>query len=246
MPSIEQAAVHYLSESRSSELAVVDSLRSHIAVAPRGAHRRTLESHARRSADHVRRIEARLRELGDRPGLVSLGTAVVGAAVERAVAFGLAPLRVGRGSGGRHVLENSVDACAHRSRAVASHTALERVADTLEDPNTAGLAATLRARQEEMLGEAMDELPHLASIVVGWEVYGEPTYEVALSEDSDRTRDGRRSRRDAARTSGGNSQRADSRRRGRRPLDSHERAHKRGGAVLEAVECESPQSDSPA
>jgi hypothetical protein len=65
----ETRVVDYLREARRDELALARTLRSHIAVAPRGAYRSGLQGYLDETRGHARRVQRRLAELdaGDGP-----------------------------------------------------------------------------------------------------------------------------------------------------------------------------------
>jgi len=207
MSRAEQTVVQQLGESRSSERALVETLHAHISLAPRGRHRRTLETNLRQSEDHVRRIDARLREMGYGRGLVTSGLGLFTGALERGVALGAAPLRIGtaplrivRGAREEQVLKQAPEDCARHAHAVASHAALADVARTLEDSKTAELARRLRGRQQKMLDRLLAEVPRLADAVVDAKVFDKPAYEASQRGAADSIRNAAHEARGKAKT----------------------------------------------
>src|SRR3954465_9826006 len=147
-----QKIVQYLNEAHASEVALVRVLQSQIAMTPRGSYRSALETHLSETRDHARRVEKRLGELGQ--GWNPLQT-VVGAAesvVGQALALGKTPFDLLRGTGGEEkVLKNAKDASAREALEIARYTALERLAQSVGDDETATLAASILADEEKML-----------------------------------------------------------------------------------------------
>jgi len=177
-----QKIVQYLDEAHASEVALVRVLQSQIAMTPRGSYRSALETHLSETRDHARRVEKRLGELGQ--GWNPVQT-VVGAAetvIGQALALGKTPLDLLRGSGGEEkVLKNAKDASATEALEIATYTAIERLAKLTGDDKTAQLAASIRADEERMLERVLREIPKLTDAVVGAEVDGDPTYDIATT-----------------------------------------------------------------
>jgi len=164
----EKKVVQYLEEARATELALIQVLRSQLAMTPHGAYRDALDHHLGETEDHARRVQTRLDQLrgGFHPGQAVAGLA------ESLIAQGLAlaktPLDLLRGSGGgEKVLKNAKEALE-----IATYTALQRLASDVGDTRTATLAASLRAEEERMLARVMRVLPGLASAVVEDDVRG--------------------------------------------------------------------------
>src|SRR3954469_9455554 len=157
-----QKIVQYLNEAHASEVALVRVLQSQIAMTPRGSYRSAIESHLAETRDHARRVEKRLGELGE--GWNPIQT-VVGAAetvIGQALALGKTPIDLLRGSGGEEkVLKNAKDTCASEALEIATYTAIERLAQTVGDDETARLAASIRADEEKMLQRVLREIPKL-------------------------------------------------------------------------------------
>ena len=94
-----------------------------------------------------------------------------------------------RGSGGEEkVLKNAKDACATEALEIATYTAIERLARSVGDEQTAKLAASIRADEEKMLERIMRELPKLTAAVVGADVEDDPSYDVTKTGAADAAR----------------------------------------------------------
>jgi ferritin-like metal-binding protein YciE len=180
MNSSQKKVVQYLSEARASEDALVRVLQSQIAMTPRGSYRSALDKHLDETRGHAKKVADRLAALDGGSSPIS---AVVGFwedLIGQALAFGKTPLDLLRGSGGEEkVLKNAKDACASEALEIATYTAIERLARTLGDDETADLAERILADEERMLARIMREIPKLTDAVVGADVKGQPSYDIS-------------------------------------------------------------------
>jgi ferritin-like metal-binding protein YciE len=189
MSKAEQKVVQYLDEAHASELGLVSVLRSQIAMTPRGSYRDGLEQHLGETQEHARRIQKRLGELeqGRNPLQVFVGFAET--LIGQSVALSKTPFDLLRGSGGEEkVLKNAKDACATEALEIATYTALERLATSVGDEQTARLAASIRGDEERMLARIMREIPKLTHAVVGADVKGKPSYDITNTGTADAMR----------------------------------------------------------
>jgi ferritin-like metal-binding protein YciE len=190
MSTSEQKVLQYLNEAQATELALVSVLQSQIAMTPRGSYREALERHLDETRDHAKRIGTRLDELGHGNDPLTAAVGVVETVIGQALALGKVPFDMLRGSGGEEkVLKNAKDACATEALEIATYTALERLARTLGDDATVQLAASIRGDEERMLARVLREIPKLAEAVVGADVRGEPSYDVATTGAAEAVRD---------------------------------------------------------
>jgi ferritin-like metal-binding protein YciE/tetratricopeptide (TPR) repeat protein len=189
MSRSEQKIVQYLDEAHASEIALVRVLQSQIAMTPRGTYRSALETHLDETRRHAARVQTRLAELsGGRNPLQFLG-GVVQTVAGQALALAKTPLDLVRGSGGEEkVLKNAKDACATEALEIATYTAIERLARSVGDDQTAKLAASIRADEEKMLDRIMRELPKLTAAVVGADVEDDPSYDLTKTGAADTAR----------------------------------------------------------
>jgi ferritin-like metal-binding protein YciE len=184
-----QKVIQYLNEAQATEHALVRVLQSQIAMTPRGAYRNALEKHLDETRDHAERVGRRLGELGAGGNPLQAVVGVVESVVGQALALGKTPLDLLRGSGGEEkVLKNAKDACATEALEIATYTALERLAQAVGDEATARLAASIRADEEKMLQRVLRELPKLTDAVVGADVWGDGSYQVATTGAGEATK----------------------------------------------------------
>jgi ferritin-like metal-binding protein YciE len=189
MDRSKQKVLQYLDEAHASELALVRVLQSQIAMTPRGSYRSGLEKHLRETRDHARRLENRLGEIGDGSNLLHAVNATAQSVVGQALALAKTPMDMLRGSGGEEkVLKNAKDACATEALEIATYTALERLARSVGDDQTAKLAASIRSDEEKMLQRLLTEIPKLTAAVVGSDVEGDPSYDITKIGAADTAR----------------------------------------------------------
>ncbi|MBW3607156.1 MAG: ferritin-like domain-containing protein [Actinobacteria bacterium] len=190
MTKSEKKIVQYLNEAHATEMGLTRVLQEQIAIAPRGRYRSALERHLRETRDHATRVAARRRELqsgGDAIGAI-VGTAQD--AVGQMLALAKAPLDIVRGTGGEEkVLKNAKDACATEALEIATYIALEHLARSVADTQTAELALSIRRDEEAMLEAVRQELPALARAVARAEIGGDGSYDISESGAADALRD---------------------------------------------------------
>jgi ferritin-like metal-binding protein YciE len=190
MNASQKKVMQYLGEATASEQALVRVLQSQIAMTPRGTYRTALEQHLRQTREHVTRVAERRRELGQGGNPLAAAVGVVETVVGQALALGKTPFDLLRGSGGEEkVLKNAKDACASEALEIATYTAIERLAQTVGDDETARLAASIRADEEKMLQRVLREIPKLTEAVARAEVKGKPSHDVTKTGAADAVRD---------------------------------------------------------
>ena len=189
MSRSEQKVVQYLNEAHASEMALVRVLQSQIAMTPRGTYRIGLETHLRETRNHAERVQTRLGELGQGGNPLQFLGGVAETVAGQALALAKTPLDLLRGSGGEEkVLKNAKDACATEALEIATYTAIERLARSVGDEQTAKLAASIRADEEKMLERILREIPKLTGAVVGADIEGDPSYDITKTGAADAAR----------------------------------------------------------
>jgi len=200
MNHAQQKVVQYLGEAHATEQALTRDLQAQIAITPRGSYRSALETHLGETRDHASRVRARLDALGQGSNPL---TAIIGAAesvVAHAVAFGKAPVNLLRGAGGEEkLLKNAKDACAAEMLEIATYKALEQLARSAGDDETARLAASIRADEEKMYERVLSELSKLAHAVVRADVNGDHAFDVTTTGAAETVRDDGKVTRDKTR-----------------------------------------------
>ena len=178
MSRSEHKVVQYLNEARAHELALVSTLRAHIAMTPRGEYRLGLEKHLGETREHARRLQARLRELGSSRNPLQAGFGLAQSISGQALVLAKGPLDLARGfSAEEKMLKNAKDECATEALEIATYDAIEALARALGDEETALLAADIRSDEERMLASLRAQIPKLTAAVVGAELRGQSTYD---------------------------------------------------------------------
>jgi len=189
MSQSEQKVVQYLNEAHAMEVGLTRVLQSQIAMTPRGTYRTGLEKHLTETRDHAERVQKRLSDLdfGSNPLQVVVGAA--GGVIGQVLALAKTPLDLVRGSGGEEkVLKNAKDACATEALEIATYAALERLARSVGDAETADLAASIRSDEQKMLDRVLREIPKLTDAVVAAEVEGNGSYDLSKTGAADAVR----------------------------------------------------------
>ena len=178
MSSREDTLIQHLNEAHATELALVTTLRGHIAMTPRGSYRSLLERHLGETQRQADRLRRRLSDLGVSRSLVGTGVGAVQSVIGQVLSLAKSPIDLLRGGGGEEkLLQNAKDECATEALEIATYDALEQVALELGDPLTAELAERHRGEEEAMLAALRLHIPALARDAVGAEVYGLEHYE---------------------------------------------------------------------
>ncbi len=203
MTDANQKIVQYLNEAHASEVGLVRVLQSQIAMTPRGSYRAGLETHLRETRGHAERLEVRLGELGQGGNPLQAGIGLAESVIAQALALSKTPLDLLRGSGGEEkVLKNAKDTAATEALEIATYIAIERLASSVGDEETARLAVSIRADEEKMLERVLQEIPRLTDAVVGADVHGQGTYDVTTTGAADATRAAGRATKTAAKQTG--------------------------------------------
>jgi rubrerythrin len=110
--------------------------------------------------------------------------------IGRTLALSKAPFDLLRGSGAEEkVLKNAKDACATEALEIATYTAIERLARSVGDDETADLAKSILADEEKMLARVLREIPKLTDAVVRAELKDDPSYDVTKTGAADAVRE---------------------------------------------------------
>ena len=202
MHPAQQKIVQFLSEAHATEQALTRDLQSQIAMTPHGSYRSALETHLDETRDHASRVRARLKALGQGSNPLAMILGAAESVVAQAVTLGKAPLNLVRGSGGEEkLLKNAKDACAAEMFEIVTYEALEHLARSAGDDETARLAASIRADEEKMYKRLLSEFPKLTEAVVRADVYGDDAFDVITTGAADRVRDADKGTRDESRSS---------------------------------------------
>ena len=205
----QQKVVQYLNEAHATEQALIRVLQSQIAMTPRGSYRSALEQHLGQTRDHAQRAAQRLEALGQGSNPLMAVAGVAESVVGQVFALGKTPFDLLRGSGGEEkLLKNAKDAAATEALEIATYTAIERLARAVGDDETARLAASILADEEQMLQRILREIPKLTEAVMRADVKGEGSYDLTTTGAADAVREAAEATKDAARKTSGATKRS--------------------------------------
>lgn len=180
-PVSQAKLVQYLNEAYSKEKELELSLQAHIAMttlADRKAYRKRLQEHLRETKSHAKQLERRIKQLGGGPGALSApreaaatGAGKAAAVVKGQVAAAKGPLHALRGTSDQEkLLKNAKTEYFNEHEEIATYTAIETLAEAVNDDGTAKLARAIR-RDEKRMARYLERLiPTLTKAVVRAEV----------------------------------------------------------------------------
>ena len=171
--------VQYLNEAYGKEKQLETALTADISITTDKPYRKRLQDHLKETRDHARRLKSRIRAIGGRPEEVSVPgpeavSDVASSAVNlanRAVAAAKGPAHMLRGTGEQEkLLKNAKSQYWNEFEEIATYTAIETLATTVGDKETAKLAREIR-REEERMAKFLERLiPRLAKGVARDEI----------------------------------------------------------------------------
>jgi ferritin-like metal-binding protein YciE len=179
-PTVREAKlIQYLNEAYGKEKELETALKAHVAMTARDAYKKRLREHLKETQQQAKGLERRIKALGGKAELVDLpgpevaseaaGKAV--AAASKAVALAKGPLHAIRGTGeAEKMLKNAKTELFNEFEEIGNYLAIEELATSLNDPDTAKLAREFRRQEERMATFLQRLIPQLAKQVVRDEV----------------------------------------------------------------------------
>ncbi len=163
MTRYDTKIVELLDEAHATELALVRTLESQIAMAPPGRLRSGLERHLEETRTHAVRVHERIREFPAAADPLRAWLGVTEAIAGQVIALSKTPVDLLRGASVEEkVLKNARDSCAAEALEIAAYTAIETLAERAGDDTTAELARAIIADERRMLDELLGLIPDLA------------------------------------------------------------------------------------
>jgi ferritin-like metal-binding protein YciE len=171
--------IQYLNEAYGKEKQLETALEAHIALTTRQPYKKKLQQHLGETKRHGRVVERRIKELGGAAETVSVPgpDALVEAAqaglsaAQRAVALAKGPLHALRGTGEQEkMLKNAKTEYSEEAEEIANYTAIESLARTVGDKETAKLARDIRREEERMASFLERLIPQLTTAVAKQEI----------------------------------------------------------------------------
>jgi ferritin-like metal-binding protein YciE len=174
--------VQYLNEAFGKERQLEQALQAHIGLTTRPNYRKRLEEHLRETKRHGDRVERRIKQLGGSAETMSLPgpdafteAAEAGMSVaNRALELARGPLHAVRGTSEQEkMLKNAKTEFSEEAEEIATYTAIEELAGTVGDKETAKLAKEIRREEERMASFLQKLIPQLVGAVAKAEIPSE-------------------------------------------------------------------------
>ena len=143
--------IQYLNEAYGKEKQLETALQAHITLTTRPPYKKRLQQHLKETKQHAKLLERRIKKLGgtaeagpDLPG----PTEAVANLAGRAVAAAQGPLHALRGTGeAEKMLKNAKDEYHEEAEEIANYTAIETLAETVGDKETAKIARGIKREE---------------------------------------------------------------------------------------------------
>lgn len=156
--------VQYLNEAHAKEKELETSLQAHIGMTTRPPYKKRLQQHLKETKSHAKQLERRIKKLGG-------STAKVPELASRGVALAKGPLHMMRGTGEEEkLLKNAKTEYSEEHHEIATYSAIEALAESVGDRETAKLARGIRREEERMAKYLQGLIPTLTKAVAKAEV----------------------------------------------------------------------------
>jgi ferritin-like metal-binding protein YciE len=171
--------VQYLNEAYGKEKQLETALESQIAMTTRAPYKKRLKEHLKETKAHAREVERRIKKLGgtadglNLPGgeRVAEAAGAVQSAARKAAALSKGPIHAVRGtSEPEKQLKNAKTGYSDEAEEIATYTAIEAIAESVGDKETAKLARTIRREEERMASYLARLIPQLSKAVATAEI----------------------------------------------------------------------------
>jgi ferritin-like metal-binding protein YciE len=169
--------IQYLNEAYGKEKELETALQAHIGMTTKAPYKKRLQQHLKETKAHGREVERRIKQLGGKaekvpaPGPIGDAAAAVTSAASKAVSAAKGPLHAIRGTGeNEKMLKNAKTEFWNEHEEIATYTAIETLADTVGDKETAKLAREIRREEERMAKFLAGQIPTLTKAVAREEI----------------------------------------------------------------------------
>ena len=155
----DEKLVQYLNEAYGKEKELETALQAHIEMTDRAPYKKRLKEHLKETKAHARKLEQRIKKLGGSP---QGAQAIVG----KATAAVKGTIHMVRGHGHEEkLLKNAKTEYSEEAEEIATYSAIEALAESVGDRETAKLARSIR-REEERMAKYLERLiPQLTKAV---------------------------------------------------------------------------------
>jgi ferritin-like metal-binding protein YciE len=170
--------IQYLNEAYGKEKELETALHAHIKMAKRPPYKKRLQDHLKETKAQSKGLERRIKALGGKaerapvsvPGPAAAAEAATAVAT-KTLAVAKGPLHALRGTGeNEKQLKNVKTELWNEYEEIGNYTAIEALADSLNDAETAKLAREYRKQEERMAAFLLKLIPTLTKAVVTEEV----------------------------------------------------------------------------
>jgi ferritin-like metal-binding protein YciE len=173
--------IQYLNEAYGKEKELETALQAHIKMAKRVPYKKRLQDHLKETKAQAKGLEKRIKALGGKaerapvsvpgPGAAMEAATAVTAAATKAMSAAKGPIHALRGTGeAEKQLKNAKTELWNEYEEIGNYHAIETLAESLNDSETAKLARDFRRQEERMAGFLLKLIPQLAKAVVTEEV----------------------------------------------------------------------------
>ena len=174
--------IQYLNEAYGKEKELETALQAHIKMAKRPPYKKRLQEHLKETKAQAKGLEKRIKALGGKaersapvpvvgPEAAVEAAGAVTAAATKAVAAAKGPLHALRGTGeAEKQLKNAKDELWNEYEEIGNYTAIEALAEALNDDETVKLAREYRRQEERMATYLLKLIPTLTRAVVTEEI----------------------------------------------------------------------------
>jgi ferritin-like metal-binding protein YciE len=169
--------IQYLNEAYGKEKELETALQAHIRMTTKAPYKKRLQQHLKETKAHARNVERRIKQLGGKaeaapaPGPIGDAASAVTSAASKAVSAAKGPLHAIRGTGeNEKMLKNAKTQFSEEHEEIATYTAIETLADSVGDKDTAKLAREIRREEERMAKFLAGQIPTLTKAVAREEI----------------------------------------------------------------------------
>jgi ferritin-like metal-binding protein YciE len=169
--------VQYLNEAYGKEKELETALQAHIGMTTRPPYKKRLQQHLKETKGHARSVERRIKQLGGKaeatpaPGPVGEVASAATAVASKAVSAAKGPLHAIRGTGETEkMLKNAKTEYWNEHEEIATYTAIETLAESVGERDTAKLARDIRREEERMAKFLQSQIPALSKGVAKEEI----------------------------------------------------------------------------
>jgi ferritin-like metal-binding protein YciE len=169
--------IQYLNEAYGKEKELETALQAHIAMTTKAPYKKRLQQHLKETKAHGRQVERRIKQLGGKaekvpaPGPIGDAASAMTSAAGKAVSAAKGPLHAIRGTGeNEKMLKNAKTEFWNEHEEIATYTAIETLAETVGDKDTAKLAREIRREEERMAKFLAGQIPTLTKAVAREEI----------------------------------------------------------------------------